>query len=118
MNFTTSIATNETGTMICEIDPKDLDSILITPNQDSYIGFGDLSQAVYPIPAQSHIEITHRDFKVQTLERILALIRRYIFRQQQVEYPHMGEGLPVRIYGKRQVAGSITFYIAYLGGNL
>lgn len=94
MNYSKTIITDATGEMLIEFLPNDLDSLIISANQDIYWGFSDLSQAVMPLVASASLGITQLDF----LRRV--------------------HRMPIRIFAKRQVAGAVTIYVSFLGGNL
>ncbi len=94
MNYTKSKIIDDTGDMLIEFMPQDLDALIFSASQDIYWGFSDLSQAVFPLLASVSFSMTQLDF----------------IRRRQIQ--------PVRIYAKRQVAGSATIYLSFLGGNI
>lgn len=115
-NYTKDVVTDGTGTLIMSIDSKNIDSILISPSQDIYFGFGDLGQAKFPLLANSSLTISHDDFKSGSnslLEKIYELMYMAIYQQQMpVKF------IPViDLYAKRQAVGAVTVHVATLGGN-
>ena len=114
-NYTKDVTVDTTGGLILEFDVEEIDSVLITPDEDIYIGFSDLSQAVFPLPLGGSFTLSHQDFKNQTLEKIYAMIRKYLFKEAD------GNITPavkrIRVYAKTQLAASAVVSIHYLGGN-
>lgn len=115
MNYTKTMTVDATGALILEFDAEELDSVIITTDVDIYLGFQDLSQAVFPLLAAANFSITHADFRNKTLLAILNRIKK-ILKEQTFEIQQTQN--IIRIYAKRQTAGNANIYIHYLGGNL
>ena len=117
MNFTLDVATDGTGTKILTLDPKIIDSVVISADADIYVGFGDLGQAKFPLQSNAVLSISHLDFKLGShsiLEKIYNLM--YILVYKQTPFEKFIE--PIDIYAKKQVAGAVNIHIAHLGGNV
>jgi hypothetical protein len=112
-NYSKNVSVDTTGAMIIEFDIEEMDSFILTPNQDIYIGFGDLSQAVFPVLASSSFAMSHQDFKNQTLEKIYAMMSKYLLK---ININIMPAQKIVRIFAKGQLV-TATISISYLGGN-
>lgn len=112
-NYSKNETVDTTGKLILEFDIEELDSVILTPSQDIYIGFSDLSQAVFPVLANASYTITHQDFKNQTLEKIYGMMRRFLLKEAMKTTPAQKI---VRVFAKGQlVTASVS--INYLGGN-
>ncbi len=94
MNFSKQVTVDGTGGLILEFDCKDLDALIIIPDSNIYIGFGDITQAVMPIIALTGFSMSNRDF-------------RQVRRKSSV----------LRLYAKSAGASSIIS-ISFLGENL
>lgn len=116
MNYSKTLVVDDTGKLIIEIDSNQLDSLIISADQDVYWGFEDLSQAVFPLLANSAFTLDHTDFRNPILQKIYNTIMHYI--GQGINKILIPDQRIVRIYAKRQVAGNANIYISYLGGNI
>ena len=92
MDYSREKDTDAIGDLILEFNVRDLSSMLIFFDSDSYFGFGDLSQAITPILANSTLVMTWLDFPPQVREK----------------------GKLIRIYAKRQLAGTLKTYINFM----
>ena len=102
MNYSKNVTVDENGlgsggdlSPVLEFDAKEIDSASIYTDSAIYIGFTEISQAVRPLAANSSFNISHLDFrpKNQSIQNI------------------------IRIYAKKQIAGTATLSISFLGGN-
>ncbi len=116
MNYSKTLVVNGTGALILEIDSNQLDSVIVSADVDIYWGFEDLSQAVFPLLANSAFTLDHTDFRNPILQRIYNTIMHYL--GQATNKIVVPDQRVVRIYAKRQVAGNANIYISYLGGNI
>ena len=120
-NYSRTLTVDENGAgsggsilPILEFDSNELDSALITADVSIKIGFGDISQAVMPLASQASFSLTHYDFRRGVSYWIYQLLK-YVYLKKPYEPQRVNI---VRVYAKRQVAGTANIYISYLGGNL
>lgn len=112
-NYSTSVTVDTTGRQIIQFDVDEIDSLILTPDSDILIGFSDLSQAVFPVQAGSSYNMSHLDFRNQTLERISGTIRKYLYKEP--ENVLTGQKI-ISIFAKG-ATGNANIAIAFLGGN-
>lgn len=112
-NYTTNITVDTNGGLILEFDYEEVDSVLIVPSTAVKIGFSDLSQALLPVGGTGTLSLSHLDFKNQTLEKIYAILRKYVSKDTK---PVMPSQKIIRIYAKADV-GTSVITVNYLGGN-
>ncbi len=93
MDYSREKDTDATGDLIVEFNALDLASLVIVFDSAAYWGLGDLSQAVTPIQANSTLALDWQAFPP--------------------EIRHAGK--IVRIYAKRQAAGTLKTYINFMG---
>jgi hypothetical protein len=115
-NYSKTVTVDTTGGLVLEFPIAEMDSLVITPSKDSYVGFNDLSQCVFPVLGNASLAISHQDFKNKTIEKIYALIQKYLFQKPAAydTFDHFTGTL--RIYARGQSVNS-DISIAYLGGN-
>jgi hypothetical protein len=119
-NYTTTVTIpNNTApaTKILSIDPKSIDSVLITGSADWFLGFGDATQAIYPVLASAVFSMSHLDFRLGTntlLDKIYTLLHVQVTAQRPIQ-PYVET---VDLYAIPQANASLTIYITYLGGNV
>lgn len=94
MDYTRQKDTDATGDLIVEFNAADIASLLLTVDSAAYWGFGDLSQALTPIPAQGIITLDWQAFPSDI---------------------RLSGTKMVRIFMKRQAAGTLKTYINFLG---
>ncbi len=95
MDYSRELDTDATGAMVVEFNAKDIFTVLITVDSDAYWGFNDLQMAVSPLKANGYISIDWQAFPPEVRNS------RY--------------GKIVRIYMKRQAAGTLKTYTSFLG---
>lgn len=112
-NYTKNITVDTTGGLILEFDISEVDAFIITPTQDIYFGFNDITQALFPLLANTSFAMSHQDFKNQTQEKILGIMKKYVLGEPSSMLP--GNKI-IRIYAKGQAVSSVIS-INFLGGN-
>jgi hypothetical protein len=98
-NYSTSVSVDTIGRQILQFDVEEIDSLMLTPDSDILVGFTDLSQAVFPVQAGSSYNMSHLDFRNQTLLR-------NVFTAPKI----------ITVFAKGKI-GNANIAIAFLGGN-
>lgn len=94
MDYTREKDTDATGDLIIEFNAADLASLLIVVDSAAYWGLGDLSQALTPVSALGTIAIDWMAFPPEI---------------------RLSGTKIVRIFAKRQAAGTLKTYINFMG---